>query len=74
MQEILREIVATLEFMAGVAGFLLMIGIPMIPLFVLAVWLQRGRAERIEEAMHYEPEPLRDGRFATPDELRKRGW
>jgi hypothetical protein len=46
----------------------------LIALVVLAVLLGRDRAERIEEAMEYDPKPLRDGRFATPDELRKRGW
>ena len=46
-----------------------------IPLFVLAVWLQRGRAERIEEAITYEPEPVHPvTRFCGGDEMRKRGW
>jgi hypothetical protein len=49
-------------------------GILLVVAFVLEVMAARDRAERIEEAMQYDPEPLRDGRFATPDELRKRGW
>ena len=49
-------------------------GILLVVAFVLDVMSGRDRAKRIEEAMQYDPEPLRDGRFATPDELRKRGW
>jgi hypothetical protein len=77
MQEILREIVGILEFLAAAAGFLLMIGLAVLPLFIIALLITDwGRAERIEEAIAYEPEPgcHPDTRFCAGDEMRKRGW
>jgi hypothetical protein len=64
---ILFEFFCGLLFLAGLIG---------IPVFVIVVltgdW---GRTERIEEAMQYDPNPIHgQGRFASPDDLRKAGW
>lgn len=44
-------------------------------LFALAAWIQGSRAERVEEAIKYEPDPAYPiTRFCTAEEMRKRGW
>ena len=55
-----------------ILGFVVLI---LFVVFLAWAFSGKSREERIEEAMQYDPDPVHGvARFATPDELRKRGW
>lgn len=55
---------------------LILLGFIAVPAFVIALLtLDWNRAERIEKAMQYDPEPIHgEGRFASAEDLRRSGW
>ena len=64
--------------MTGVQFCMLMVilfGLVTVPgLLLFLLTYDWGRAERIEEALKYDPAPAPVTRFCTAEEMRERGW
>jgi hypothetical protein len=54
-------------------GFLLFLAICAAPVVIAELLFgDRKRADRIEESMEYNPDPIWQARFTTPDEEKRR--